>query len=193
MRPSTKDTLPETVRTGVLVHTKSKPQTPDYLTSNTTIKTNIMSEEIFYPVKRILRRKINAEKPFLIEWDTIEPTEPSWEPWGNLSEKYQGKYTVRGTVRKNYKKAKRKENVALNRPKRKRKVAFPPVPHKEENEAVIPAKRSRGTVEYSEYESGDGESYILVMKTYNEDGSVTYQHFRRISRSISEINGSVSL
>ena len=59
-----------------------------------------MSEATFYPVKRILRRKVGAEKPFLIEWDTIEPIEPSWEPWECLSEKYQGKYTVRGTVRK---------------------------------------------------------------------------------------------
>ena len=84
-------------------------------------------------------------------------------------------------------------NVSLNKPKRKRKTAFPPVPHKPENFATIPSKRARGTVEYSEYVSGDGESYILVMKTYQEDGSVTYQHFRRISRSISEINASVSL
>ena len=58
-----------------------------------------MSEATFYPVKRILRRN-RAEKPFLIELDTIEPIEPSWEPWECLSEKYQGKYTVRGTVKK---------------------------------------------------------------------------------------------
>lgn len=150
-----------------------------------------MSEATFYPVKRILRRKVGAKKPFLIEWDTIEPIEPSWEPWECLSEKYQGKYTVRGTVRMTYKKAKRKENVALNRPKRKRKLAFPPVPHKPENEAVIPAKRSRGQVEYAEYENGSGES-ILVIKTYHE-GHVEYQHFRRISRTIAETNGNISL
>lgn len=152
-----------------------------------------MSEEVFYPVKQILRRKVGAEKPFLIEWDTIEPSSPTWEPWANLNEKYQQKFCVNGKVRKTFRKQKAKENVALNRPKRKRKLAFPPVPHKPKNEAVIPAKRSRGTVEYSEYMSGDGESYILVMKTYQEDGSVMYQHFRRISRTIAETNGSISL
>ena len=151
------------------------------------------SMETFYPVKRIVRRKVGAEKPFLIEWETVEPCDFSWEPWENLSDKYKSKFCKNGKVRKAFRKEKRKENVALNRPKRKRKLAFPPVPHKQENEAVIPAKRSRGTVEYSEYESGDGESYILVMKTYQEDGSVMYQHFRRISRTISETNGSISL
>ena len=150
-----------------------------------------MSEEIFYPVKQILRRKINAEKPFLIEWDTIEPTEPSWEPWENLSEKYQQKYCKNGKVRKVFIKRKAKENVALNKPKRKRRTAFPTVPHNPENEAVIPAKRQRGEVEYSEYENKSGES-ILVVKTYYE-GHVDYQHFRRISRTIAERNGGILL
>ena len=146
-----------------------------------------MSEEIFYPVKKIIRRKVGAEKPFLIEWDTIEPTSPTWEPWANLNEKYQQKFCVNGKVRKTFRKKKAKENVALNRPKRKRKLAFPAVPHKPENHAVIPAKRSRGAVEYSMFENENGES-ILVMKTYQKD-RVDYQHFHRISRSMSETNG----
>jgi hypothetical protein len=150
-----------------------------------------MSDVIFYPVKKIIRRKVGAEKPFLIEWDTIKPSSPTWEPWGNLSKKYKQKFCVNGKVRKAFRKQKAKENVALNKPKRKRKLAFPPVPHKPENEAVIPAKRSRNTTEYAEYENGSGES-ILVVKTYHE-GYVDYQHFRRISRTIAERNGSISL
>lgn len=150
-----------------------------------------MSEEIFYPVKKIVRRKVGAEKPFLIEWDTIEPSSPTWEPWANLSEKYKQKYCKNGKVRKVFTKRKAKENVALNKPKRKRKLAFPAVPHKPENHAVIPKKRRPNTTEYAEYENGFGES-ILVIKTYHE-GHVDYQHFRRISRTISERNGSISL
>ncbi len=150
-----------------------------------------MSEEIFYPVKKIIRRKVGAEKPFLIEWDTIEPTSPTWEPWANLNEKYQQKFCVNGKVRKTFRKKKAKENVALNRPKRKRKLAFPAVPHKPENHAAIPAKRPRGKMEYAEYENGSGES-ILVVKTYRE-GYVDYQHFRCISRTTVGRNGSISL
>lgn len=152
------------------------------------------SMEKYYDVKRIVRRKVGAEKPFLIEWEGLpEKKDYSWEPWECLSDLYKEKFCRDGKVRLAFKRQRRMTNVSLNKPKRKRKTAFPPVPHKPENFATIPSKRARGTVEYSEYVSGDGESYILVMKTYQEDGSVTYQHFRRISRSISEINASVSL
>ena len=148
--------------------------------------------ETYYDVKRIVRRKVGAEKPFLIEWEGLpEKKDYSWEPWECLSDLYKEKFCRDGKVRLAFKKQKRMTNVSLNKPKRKRKTAFPPVPYKEENEAVIPAKRAKGTVEYSEYENGSGES-ILVVKTYSE-GKVEYQHFRRISRTIAEQNGTVSL
>ncbi|MAD23542.1 MAG: hypothetical protein CMO44_05145 [Verrucomicrobiales bacterium] len=150
-----------------------------------------MQSEIFYAIKRIIRRKVGDKKPFLIEWDTPEPCESTWEPHENLSEELQKKFCKDGKVRKTYKKRKLKENVASNKPKRKRKLAFPPVPHKPENHAVIPAKRPLGEVEYSEYENGKGDS-ILVVKTYTHD-RVDYQHFRRISHTVRKENGSISL
>ena len=196
------------------------------------------TSEPYYPVKGIIRRKINAKNPFLIEWDTIDPSEPSWEPWENLSQSYQKKYYKNGKIRKvitkEKKKKKKKKIVALNK-KRKPKRTLPEekntvisakrpreesetnipaksfqgtverkgkrrknkavIPEKssqetlapkqkllaaKENEAILPTKRSNGTVEYSEYENEIGEC-VLVQKTYFED-HVKYQHFRRVSR-----------
>lgn len=146
------------------------------------------SMEVYYDVKRIVRRKIGDKKPFLIEWVGYpEAKDYTWEPYENLSDKFKSKFCKNGKVRKTYRKMNKKENVSLNKPKRKRNVAFPPVPHKPENHAVIPEKRPRGAVEYSEYENGSGES-ILVVKTYEGD-KVDYQHFRRISHTVREENG----
>ena len=143
-----------------------------------------MSTETFYPIKQIVRRNTKGvDRPFLIEWDTIDPCEPTWEPWENLSENLKKKYCKNGKVRHLYAKRKAKENVVLNRkPKRKpkRKLAFPPVAHKPENHAVIPPKRPCGTTEYSEYENKNGDR-ILVVKTFRE-GYVEYDHFQRISK-----------
>jgi len=147
-----------------------------------------MTESNFIPIKRIVSRKIGDKRPFLIEFEGFpKTTDYRREPWSSLSPDLQKKFCKDGKVRKTYKKRKPKENVALNKPKRKRKLHFPPVPHKPENHAVIPAKRSRGAVEYSMFENENGES-ILVMKTYQKD-RVDYQHFHRISRSMSETNG----
>lgn len=147
-----------------------------------------MADSNFIPIKRIVSRKIGDKRPFVIEYEGYpEKKDYRREPWSSLSPDLQKKFCKDGKVRKTYKKRKPKENVALNKPKRKRKLQFPPVPYKPENQAVIPAKRARGMVEYSEFENEDGES-ILVVKTYQKD-RVDYQHFHRISRSISETNG----
>lgn len=149
------------------------------------------SMETFYPVKRIVRRKVGSDKPFLIEWETVEPCDFSWEPWENLSDKYKSKFCKNGKVRKAFRKEKRKENVSLNKPKRKRSTAFPPVPKSaveraEENEAIIPAKRPCGTIEYSEYQNPSGDA-VLVVKKFHAD-RVEYQHYNLISRTMSDFN-----
>jgi hypothetical protein len=134
-----------------------------------------MTDSNFIPIKRIVSRKIGDKRPFLIEFEGFpKTTDYRREPWSSLSPDLQKKFCKDGKVRK-------------NKPKRKRKLHFPPVPHKPENHAVIPAKRPRGAVEYSLFENENGES-ILVMKTYQKD-RVDYQHFHRISRSMSETNG----
>ena len=139
-----------------------------------------MSTEIFYPIKRIVRRNTKGVKrPFLIEWLTKEPSEKTWEPWYNLSETLQKQYY------KNGKKKKRAKETIIPakprcKPKCKRKLDLP---HNLENHAIIPAKRQKGVKEYSEYlDSTTGET-ILVVKTY--DGvKVEYQMFQRISHAI---------
>ena len=151
-----------------------------------------MTDSNYFTIKRIVSRKIGDKKPFLIEYEGYpEKEDYRQEPWSSLCPELQKKFCKDGKVRKTYRKRKLKENVALNKPKRKRKLAFPPVPHKPENHAVIPAKRALGEVEYSEYENEKGES-ILVVKSYNED-RVDYQHFRRISHTVRRENGSISL
>ena len=150
------------------------------------------SMEKFYEVKRIVRRKLNVKKPFLIEWEGYpEKKDYTWEPHEHLSEFFKKMYCKNGKIKKQFRRMNKKTNVALNRPKRKRETAFPPIPSTVEraarNEAIIPAKRSRGTVEYSEFQSDTGEA-ILVVKRYLED-KVEYQHFHRISRTVSEQNG----
>ena len=56
-----------------------------------------MSTEIFYPIKRIVRRNTKGVKrPFLIEWLTEEPSGNTWEPWYNLSETLQKQYYKNG-------------------------------------------------------------------------------------------------
>lgn len=149
-----------------------------------------MKDSNYFTIKRIVSRKIGDKKPFLIEYEGYpEKEDYRQEPWSSLCPELQKKFCKDGKVRKTYKKRKRKENVALNKPKRKRKLTFPPVPHKPENHAVIPAKRPLGEVEYSEYENEKGES-ILVVKTFTHD-RVDYQHFRRISHTVRKGNGNL--
>ena len=140
-----------------------------------------------FPVKRIVRTKVNSAEPFLIEWDTAEPCENSWVPWKNLGDEYKKKYCKNGEVRQKWKTKRRREIAALNKSKRRKKKT---VERAQENEAIIPARRTPGTVEYSEYEQtteGGLCHNILVIKTYHND-KVHYQHFRRISRSVHTIN-----
>ena len=151
-----------------------------------------MTDSNYFTIKRIVSRKIGDKKPFLIEYEGYpEKEDYRQEPCSSLCPGLQKKFCKNGKVRKTYKKRKLKENVVLNKPKRKRKTAFPPVPHKPENHAVIPAKRPLGEVEYSEYENEAGVS-ILVVKTYTQD-RVDYQHFRRISHTVRRENGSILL
>ena len=151
-----------------------------------------MTDSNYFTIKRIVSRKIGDKKPFLIEYEGYpEKEDYRQEPWSSLCPGLQKKFCKNGKVRKTYKKRKLKENVALNKPKRKRKLSFPPVPYKPENHAVIPAKRPLGEVEYSEYENEAGVS-ILVVKTYTQD-RVDYQHFRRISHTVRRENGSILL
>ena len=149
-----------------------------------------MTDTNYLPIKRIVSRKIGNKNPFLIEYEGYpEKKDYRQEPWSSLCPELQKKFCKDGKVRKIYKKRKQKENVALKRPKRKRKLTFPPVSHKPENHAVIPAKRPIGAVEYSEYENEDGV-IILVVKTFTHD-RVDYQHFRRISHTVREGNGNL--
>ena len=149
---------------------------------NKTMITAVSNEAIHH-MKRVVKvkkgNKVNGEvRPFCIEWEKYpDEKDYTWEPLKNLPACVKEKYCMSGKPRTQYKKRKAKEkakdNVALKKPK---KMLHPPVPHKEENHAVIPAKKAIGTKEYGEYEDPMTGERILVVKTYVE-GRVEYRHF----------------